>query len=429
MERFGDYLKTQREKKNIRLEEIASITKIHLHSLELMESNQWEQLPPEPFIRGFITAYAKYVGLDAKETVARYLEAMGQTIVPVAPVQASPETEASRNPNDVIQGTWAFPVKKVLAVGISVGVVLLLGTFVYLGRNQSEETGRITETRPQPPQTETAIAPPVEGTAETSPVPLAAEEERNIASPEAIKAGDKNLTDNKPALNSAVPAEGKETTVAGTRTATSSGVAPTSPVTPPQLPLASAPAPTLAQNSSAPKQVTNPTPGSGNSKVVLGASNGSSTESSATIVKGNEKGKTTSLTSTKKPQELAVASEQNNNASAPSSSEEFKHDVSVEGKARTWIKVVIDDKMPVEYFLPQGEKASYKAKQKIKIVLGDSTGAVVTHNGSVNSGKKFKGTIYSYIFPTNARFPQDPPKRDTSTETETDSQSSTSSRQ
>ena len=34
-----------------RRSEIASITKIHLHSLELLEESRWDALPPEPFLR------------------------------------------------------------------------------------------------------------------------------------------------------------------------------------------------------------------------------------------------------------------------------------------------------------------------------------------------------------------------------------------
>ena len=71
MESFGAYLKGFRESKGIRLEEIASITKIHLHNLELLEADRWEKLPPDPFLRGFIVAYGKYVGLETKELLSR----------------------------------------------------------------------------------------------------------------------------------------------------------------------------------------------------------------------------------------------------------------------------------------------------------------------------------------------------------------------
>ncbi|MFM8314266.1 MAG: helix-turn-helix domain-containing protein, partial [Deltaproteobacteria bacterium] len=69
MQQFGQYLKSEREKRGVRLEEIASSTKIHIQNLNLMEEDRWKDLPQEPFIRGFISAYARYLGLDNKETL------------------------------------------------------------------------------------------------------------------------------------------------------------------------------------------------------------------------------------------------------------------------------------------------------------------------------------------------------------------------
>ncbi|NBY18962.1 helix-turn-helix domain-containing protein [bacterium] len=66
MQPFGRYLKSEREKRGIRLEEIASSTKIHIQNLALMEEDRWKELPQDPFIRGFISAYARYIGLDNK---------------------------------------------------------------------------------------------------------------------------------------------------------------------------------------------------------------------------------------------------------------------------------------------------------------------------------------------------------------------------
>src|SRR6476659_922751 len=117
MEKFGEHLKNQREKKGIRLEEIASITKIHLHSLELLESSQWEQLPPEPFIRGFIIAYAKYIGLEPQEVLERYYEETGRrkaatSILTSAsdPTAGKPNTttDTSDTPSELISAATSF---------------------------------------------------------------------------------------------------------------------------------------------------------------------------------------------------------------------------------------------------------------------------------------------------------------------------------
>lgn len=380
MERFGDYLKAQREKKSIRLEEIASITKIHLHSLELLEANQWEQLPPEPFIRGFITAYAKYVGLDAKETVARYMEDIGHKAADLGAAPQATPIGGGENPSDVIQNAWELPTKKI-AIGLAgIAVVALVGVFIYVGK-QSGEPGvaQITESRPHP--IENVASAPAAVSAETTPSFPVVEDTRKVASPsdakpsESPKPGDPASADNK------IPAENKLAINAS--------------------PLGENPGKALF----VPPPVVSPSP-SPVSPVVAKAE---PVEAKAKVAEAKKPAPTSSPSPSPSPSPNPVAA---------AGGEEFTHDVSIEGKVRTWIKVVIDEKMPVEYFLPKGEKANYKAKNKIKVVLGDSTGAVVTYNGEVNKGKKFKGTIHSYIFPANARFPQDIPKRTTTTESE-----------
>ncbi len=71
-EGFGHYLARERELRNIRLEEIAAKTRISLHVLRALESDEWEKLPPRVYLRGFIRAYARHVGLDENEALLRY---------------------------------------------------------------------------------------------------------------------------------------------------------------------------------------------------------------------------------------------------------------------------------------------------------------------------------------------------------------------
>jgi hypothetical protein len=87
------------------------------------------------------------------------------------------------------------------------------------------------------------------------------------------------------------------------------------------------------------------------------------------------------------------------------------HEVVIEGKERTWMKVVLDDADPQEIFLGEGKTATYTALNKIKVVLGNSTGSRVLYNGKEVEGKQFMGTIRSYKFPANAKFPQDVPSQ------------------
>lgn len=69
---LGSYLRAEREKRNISLEAISRATKITLKTLEAMERDEFHLLPPPVFVRGFLRAYALYVGLDPQKVLEMY---------------------------------------------------------------------------------------------------------------------------------------------------------------------------------------------------------------------------------------------------------------------------------------------------------------------------------------------------------------------
>jgi cytoskeleton protein RodZ len=69
---FGEELRREREIRGISLKEIADATKISKRFLEAIERNDHRTLPAPAFTRGFVRAYARYVGLNSEEMVNRY---------------------------------------------------------------------------------------------------------------------------------------------------------------------------------------------------------------------------------------------------------------------------------------------------------------------------------------------------------------------
>jgi cytoskeletal protein RodZ len=69
---FGEWLKRQRELRDISLREISDVTKINLRYLEALEENHFSALPAPVFARGFLREYARYVGLDPDEVLNYY---------------------------------------------------------------------------------------------------------------------------------------------------------------------------------------------------------------------------------------------------------------------------------------------------------------------------------------------------------------------
>jgi cytoskeletal protein RodZ len=69
---FGEWLKRQRELREISLREVSDTTKISLRYLEALEQNRFSSLPAPVFARGFLREYARYVGIDPDEAVNYY---------------------------------------------------------------------------------------------------------------------------------------------------------------------------------------------------------------------------------------------------------------------------------------------------------------------------------------------------------------------
>ncbi len=69
---LGEFLRQERERRGITIEQVASATKISVRLLHSIEGDHFADLPAKPFIRGFVTAYARFIGLDPKEILTRF---------------------------------------------------------------------------------------------------------------------------------------------------------------------------------------------------------------------------------------------------------------------------------------------------------------------------------------------------------------------
>lgn len=90
---FGERLQREREMRGITLEEISASTKIGTRSLRALEKEDFDQLPGGVFNKGFVRAYAKYLGIDEEQAVADYLTAAGEQEMPLPQAVPKPETQ------------------------------------------------------------------------------------------------------------------------------------------------------------------------------------------------------------------------------------------------------------------------------------------------------------------------------------------------
>ena len=72
MQTVGDYLKNERVAKNISLREVASLTMISVYYLDYIEKNDYEKLPQGPYIKGYISSYARLIGCNPDEALRLY---------------------------------------------------------------------------------------------------------------------------------------------------------------------------------------------------------------------------------------------------------------------------------------------------------------------------------------------------------------------
>lgn len=54
------------------VEEVSRSTRVPMSSVERIEADRFDELPGEVFVRGFLKSYARAVGLQAEEVLARY---------------------------------------------------------------------------------------------------------------------------------------------------------------------------------------------------------------------------------------------------------------------------------------------------------------------------------------------------------------------
>jgi cytoskeleton protein RodZ len=90
MSSFGETLRRERELRQISLREIAEATKINLRYLDALERDDFRHLPGGVFNKGFVRAYAQFIGIDPETMVTAYLDEERRQQARVARVGAQP---------------------------------------------------------------------------------------------------------------------------------------------------------------------------------------------------------------------------------------------------------------------------------------------------------------------------------------------------
>src|SRR5687767_5491388 len=145
---FGPRLRSERERRGISLDTIATATKVSAELWEGLERNDFSKWPSGIFARAFVRDYAKAVGLDADDVVdefcrlfplgdrraERLIKAQGELIGHNVAIDASmippggDRRAAARVKQEQARARRIRLAPRAVAAGVDAGSVLLLAT-------------------------------------------------------------------------------------------------------------------------------------------------------------------------------------------------------------------------------------------------------------------------------------------------------------
>jgi cytoskeletal protein RodZ len=165
----GADLRTAREQRGMSVADLAERTKISPRILRALETGDAAALPAPVFVRGFVRAYAREVGLDPDHIVNGY---MADAAPPDAPVATEPSVAGPRDratapaSNAVYLSEGNGPAGISAALGLA---ALALAIVAYLGLNGTTSPPAAAPAEP-PSQAVSAAGGASAGAAEVTPV-------------------------------------------------------------------------------------------------------------------------------------------------------------------------------------------------------------------------------------------------------------------
>jgi cytoskeleton protein RodZ len=179
---FGERMRRERELRGVKLEEIAESTKIGKRNLEALEAEAFDQLPGGIFNKGFVRAYAKFLGLDEEQAVTDFLAASANYDQPAALSPLASMVKPAVMPSDEAVR------KKDLRWAIAALITLVvLGVWFYVSRSGSR--------KPRANAADSAPSATAANEAKPNPSAVAPTSTGNAASP---SDGDKKSTAQPP---------------------------------------------------------------------------------------------------------------------------------------------------------------------------------------------------------------------------------------
>ncbi|MGE5586460.1 MAG: helix-turn-helix domain-containing protein [Bacillota bacterium] len=123
MREIGELLRKAREANGLAVSDVQEATKIRSRYLEAMEEGDFDALPGEVYVRGFLRTYAEAVGLSGDEVVERYKSERARIETEKAQ-EAPPARDQNVSKKARIQRHLLIAVGAVAIVAIATGVAV-----------------------------------------------------------------------------------------------------------------------------------------------------------------------------------------------------------------------------------------------------------------------------------------------------------------
>src|SRR5258706_5510394 len=88
MATVGQFLRQLREERGMSVEDVRRVTGVPTHSVERIETDRFDELPGEVFVRGFLKSYARSLGVPPDDVLARYTASRRVAWVTPLPISA-----------------------------------------------------------------------------------------------------------------------------------------------------------------------------------------------------------------------------------------------------------------------------------------------------------------------------------------------------
>lgn len=124
MREIGELLRKAREAKGLAVSDVQEATKIRGRYLEAMEEGDFDVLPGEVYVRGFLRTYAEAVGLSGDEVVERYKAERAR-------IEAEKAQEAPPARDQNVSKKARIPRHLLIAVGAVAIVAIVTGVAIW----------------------------------------------------------------------------------------------------------------------------------------------------------------------------------------------------------------------------------------------------------------------------------------------------------